>query len=99
MAEKKGEKNLGAMVEEGLVDAFTEQVDGRGYKIKRSLAAAVRLWVDLPEEIQARLLNQTLAANGLVEIVQGIVDERIQAGKKAAQKLAGPRSRKPGQKD
>lgn len=82
-----------------LVDEFTEQVDQRGYKIKRSLAAAVRLWLDLPEAVQARLLNQTLEANSLVELVQEIVDEKIQAGTKAAQKLVGHRGKKQARKD
>lgn len=92
---QNSEKNLGAMIATDLVDEFTAQVDQRGYKIKRALAAAVKLWKDLPEEIQARLLNQSLDSNSLVEIVQEIVEERIDVGRKAARKsLERPRKKR-----
>jgi hypothetical protein len=99
MVEQNSEKNLGAMIAASLVDEFTEQVDQRGYKIKRALAAAVKLWKDLPEEIQARLLNQSLASNGLGEIVQKIVEERIETGRKVARKSLERPRKKRDQKD
>lgn len=94
----KNEKMLGAHIDSCLVDEFSKQVDERGQKNKRALAAAVRLWLGLPEAIQARLLNQALEANSLVEVVQQIVDQRIQAGRKAAQELAERQRKKRGRK-
>ena len=65
-----------------LVGSFCEQVQNRGFKKKRALAAAVRLWSGLSEEIQAKLLNQALDRNVFVELVCQIADEQIKEAKK-----------------
>ena len=94
MTIKKSEKNLGGMMDSNLVEEFTSQVDDRGSKIKRSLVAAVKLWIELPAEIQALLLNQSLDANSFVSLIQEIVDERINAGRKSARKLLSHQHKK-----
>lgn len=99
MVEKNFEKLLSADVDAGLADSFLNQADTRGYKKKRALASAIKLWTNLPEEIQARLLNQSLDADGLVTIVEQIVDERIEAGRQAARKLLQPQRKKRPRKD
>ncbi|MHC4620352.1 MAG: hypothetical protein ACYTEQ_21595 [Planctomycetota bacterium] len=87
------------MIDADLVDAFIAQVDAQGSKIKRSLAAAVRLWVALPQDVQTRLQNQSLGSDAFIELVQQIVDDRIDAGRKAAQKLLRRRHKKRNPKD
>ena len=51
-------KNLGGMMNSELVDAFTQQVEERGYRKKRALAGAVMLWLSLPSDAQAKILHQ-----------------------------------------
>ena len=87
------------MMDAELVDKFTSQVDNQGSKIKRSLAAAVKLWIELPAEIQIQLLNQNLNTNSFISLVQEIVDERIGKGRKSAQKLLEHQNKRPNRKD
>lgn len=85
-------------VDEKVSDDFSVQVDERGYKKYRAIQAAVKLWTDLPPEIQIRLLDLSLNADGLVEIVNQILDERIQAGRKMGKYIAARQDKKPPQK-
>ena len=82
-----------------IVDAFTSQADTRGQVKKSALAAAVRLWTSLPEEIQARLMNRSLSEIAFIELIHQIVDTRIEDGRKAGQALAKHQKSKQGQKD
>lgn len=91
-------RSLSAVVDEELYDSFTDQADQRGVKVKRAVAAAARLWVELPPEIQARLLNQTLDENAFMALVQQVVDERIEEGRKAGKAIASRHPQKPGPK-
>jgi hypothetical protein len=63
MGIEKFNKNLGGMMPSALVNAFTTQVEERGSKIKRSLAAAVKLWIELPPDLQGLLLDQSLPSD------------------------------------
>ncbi len=99
MGAKKVEKNLGAMMDGGLVDAFTRQVDERSSKNKRSLAAAVKLWVSLPRETQSGLLDQSLEGSSLIALVRQIADERIEAGRKAGKAIVSRQKRSKPRKD
>ena len=99
MTENNFEKNLGGKMNGDLVDRFTKQVDQRSSKIKRSLAAAVKLWIELPQEVQSRLLDQSLDANSLIGLVEEIVDERMKAGRAAGSKLLGRPNKKHGRTD
>jgi len=94
MSISPNEKMLGAHIDSALVDEFSNQVDERGYKSKRCLGAMVKLWLSLPEVVQAKLLNQSLDADSFIELVQGIVDERIEAGRKTARKSLEPPRKK-----
>jgi hypothetical protein len=61
MSRKKEEKNLGGMMSAEVVDTFSAQVQSRNYKSKRALEAAVRVWVNLPEDVQRELYSDTKA--------------------------------------
>ncbi len=61
-----------------MLDAFEKQWKSRGQIQKRAVAAAVRLWISLPEDLQARLISQELGENDFLSLVRQIVDERIQ---------------------
>ena len=88
-------KNLASVVPSQLANKFRLQARRRRQPIKYSLAAAVKLWIELPSEIQAKLLNQELEPNSFVALVHQIVDERIEAGRKAARKsLLRPRKKR-----
>lgn len=100
MAEKNYQKLLSADVDSDLVDLFLTQADKRGYKKKRALAAATKLWTGLPVEIQGKLINQALNASSFLTLVEGIVDERIEKGYADGKKFLTKRQkRKPHQKD
>ncbi|KKN73157.1 hypothetical protein LCGC14_0403300 [marine sediment metagenome] len=94
MAEKKYQKLLSADVDSELVDLFLTQADERGYKKKRALAAATKLWVELPVEIQGQFINQSLNANSFLILVQGIVDERIEKGYADGKKFLAKRQKR-----
>lgn len=79
MSTKIEEKSLGAFMASSVVDAFTEQVDNRGQKKKRSLEAAVRLWVALPQDLQAEFLSQETDAETWQSLVKAIVNQQLQA--------------------
>lgn len=61
---------LSGRVPLGLPDQFRETVP-EGFKIGCVLAAAVRLWIDLPEEVRHQLLMNP--QKGFVEAVEEIV--------------------------
>ena len=42
------------------------------------MAAALHLWISLPEDLQARLISQELGENDFLSLVRQIVDEHIQ---------------------
>ena len=81
-----------------IVDAFTNQADTRGQIKKSALAAAVRLWTSLPEEIQARLMNRSLSETAFIELINQMLDTRIQEGRKDGQALARRQKSKQRQK-
>ena len=77
--------NLASKVPTEIAEAFRNQAQERGQKVKTNLAAAAKLWIQLPEDVQAKLLNQSLDGNAFVELVRKVADEQItkaQKGKK-----------------
>ena len=80
MSIKNDEKNLGGVVPASVADAFVKQAKKRGYITKRAIAAAFKLWIGLPEDVQARLMNQSLRSNLFLDLVQEVVDDRMKAG-------------------
>ncbi len=78
MAYKKDEKTLSADVKISLADEFERQWKARGQIQKRAVAAALRLWISLPEDLQAKLVSQELGENDFLSLVREIVDERMQ---------------------
>lgn len=90
MMEKKYEEkgaNLASKVPASLAANFRRQAKERGQQVKYNLEAATRLWVSLPVEIQARLLDKSLSETAFIELINQVVDERIEAGRKAGQAL------------
>jgi hypothetical protein len=73
MAYKKSEKTLGADIDRKVVDNFLTQASQRGFTKKRVLAAAIRLWTNLPLETQAKLLDQFLNDKSFIKLVRQIV--------------------------
>jgi len=53
---------------------------------KRSVAAALHLWISLPEDLQAKLISQELGENDFISLVRQIVDERIKLSRQAVSK-------------
>jgi len=78
MAYKKDEKTLAADIKISLLAEFEKQWKGRGQIQKRAVAAALRLWISLPEDLQAKLISQELGEDDFLSLVRQIVDERIQ---------------------
>ncbi len=96
-------KNFGGLMDAELVDRFlaTIPVNSVGqpkYKKKHVLEHAMKLWIDLPPEIRNKLVIDEMGADSLIDLVQHIVDQRIQEGRKAGRALVERRKRKPGRK-
>lgn len=91
-------KYIGGPIPADLKDKIDAQVEEYGWKIGRVVIGMAKLWAELPPLVQARLLNQSLDSDSFIELVQQIVDQRIEEGRKAGQALVGRRKRKPGQK-
>ena len=90
--------NLASKVPVSLATEFRRQAKDRGQQVKYNLEAATRLWVSLPVEIQARLLDKSLPETAFIELIGQIVDQRIEEGRKAGQALAKRLKSKRGQK-
>jgi len=67
---------LSARIRKGLPAAFRATVPV-GYKKGHVLAAAIDLWIDLPEDVRLHLLAPG-NKDSFVEAVQGIVDAALQ---------------------
>ncbi|GEM_PF-3728206 len=77
MAYKKDEKTLAADIRISLLDEFERQWKVRGQIQKRAVAAALQLWISLPEDMQAKFISQELGGDDFWGLVRQIVDERI----------------------
>jgi hypothetical protein len=77
MVRSKNEKLLSADIDCHIVDKFLGQAAERGFTKKRVLAAAAKLWTELPLEVQARLLDKSTSADSFTELLRKIVDEQI----------------------
>jgi len=86
MPYKQDEKTLSADIKISIADAFEKQWKARGQVQKRAVAAALRLWVSLPEDLQAKLISQELGENDFASLVRQIVDERIELIRNATSK-------------
>ncbi len=82
MVRAKSEKLLSADIDRKIVNTFLSQASKRGFTKKRVLAAAVKLWMELPLEIQAKLLDQSLDSGSFVSLVRHIADEQIKKSHK-----------------
>ena len=74
---------MGADIPIKLFEAFNKQRTERGQVKKEAVRAMVQMWLQLPQEVQARLLNQTTDSDTFTDLVRQIADEQIQ---KALQK-------------
>ena len=91
----KGHVQVNVALPDAEAERFDAQVKDRGFVKQRASQAALRLWMDLPVEVQARLISQQLNANLLVELVQQALEQRIEAGDRAGEKLVSRQKRKP----
>ncbi len=79
MAYKKNEITLAADVSSELFEAFDQQRSDRSQVKKCAVEAAIRLWISLPNEIQARLLSKSLSESHFTELIDSIVDQKMTA--------------------
>jgi len=76
MAKTPGEIMLGAELPDALVAKFKRQAEEADSKKKRSLRAAVRLWVDLPLDVQVRLANKSQTDENFLDLFVRLLQER-----------------------
>jgi hypothetical protein len=93
---------LNARVPQSLRDSFWNTVP-KGTNKQHVMAAVARLWISLPPDYQKMLIDaesmgKAIGQSSLIEIVQQIVEDRIQDGKRAGKsflelqrKKRGPR--------
>jgi hypothetical protein len=84
MAVKKTCKNLIAQVYSDIADTFQNQISERGIKQKAAFSAAIKLWTELPPEIQARLLDQSLNGSTFIGLVNQVIDARFSKKKSSS---------------
>jgi hypothetical protein len=77
MVQKEGEKLLSADIDCKTVDKFLSQASQRGFTKKRVLAAAVKLWTELPLEAQARLLSKDTDVYSFAELICQVIREQM----------------------
>jgi hypothetical protein len=77
MAYKDTEQTLAADIPVKLFKEFDSQRKKRGQVKKEAVRAIVKLWIQLPEEFQARLLNQSIGDDSFADLIRQIVDEQI----------------------
>lgn len=72
-----GNNGLIAQVSDEFRDIFQSQLKERGQKQKDVLIASIRIWMDLPLEVQAKLIDQSTDESYLNTIVENIVDKKL----------------------
>jgi hypothetical protein len=77
MAYREDERTMGVDLPVKLFDEFNKQRKKRGQVKKDAVRTMVKLWVQLPEEVQAKLLNQSLDGKTFINLVRQIADEQI----------------------
>lgn len=82
-----------------IADAFRKQAKDRGQQVKYNLAAAARLWLSLPIEVQARLLDKSLSDSNLLELIDQMVTDRIAAGRVSGRSLTERQKQRQPKKD
>ena len=86
MAYREDERTLGVDLPVKLFEEFNSQRKIRGQVKKEAVRAMVSLWVQLPEDAQAKLLNQSLEGKSFISLVRHIADEQIQKSLKKTSK-------------
>jgi hypothetical protein len=69
--------HLGGELPITIVDIFRRQCEQRHQQKFGALAAAVKIWTELPTDIQSRLLDESTENPVFVDIVNEIVDKRL----------------------
>jgi len=90
----KTEKPLNAVIDLKVYEEFDRQRKLRSQVKKVATTAAIRLWIALPSEIQARLLDKSLSDDAFIEFLDHILDQRIMSGYDAGLKLIERQKRK-----
>jgi len=54
---KIGQKNFNVYVDEKVANAFSEQIDERGYTKYRAVEGALRAFIAIPPEVQVELMS------------------------------------------
>jgi hypothetical protein len=83
MAYNDNERTLSADIPVELFEEFNSHRKRQGQVKKEAVRAMIKLWIQLPDEIQAKLINQSLDTDSFVELVSHIANKQI---KKALKK-------------
>ena len=75
-----GEKNVSAYINPKVVEAFSEQVEEKGYLKRKAIEGAIRAFIVLPDELQVALMKSTnqdtykILVHGLrdIELIKGL---------------------------
>ena len=73
----KSKKSFGAELAEELCDAFSEQIDKRGYKKLRAIEGALKAFMAMPKDLQVTLMSAN-EHNVHDLLVAGLLDAEIQ---------------------
>ena len=67
---RPGEKNISAYINPEIADVFDRQCSAGNNKKRSALESAIRLWINLPDEIRALLIHcPEIDTSGLAELL------------------------------
>ncbi len=74
---KKEQKNFNVNVDADLSDAFSTQIDQRGFTKYRAIEGALRGFMSLPEHLQVRLIAASKVDDIKTILVEGLLESEI----------------------
>jgi hypothetical protein len=71
-----GEKNVSAYIEPKVANAFSEQIEKRGYLKRKAIEGALKAFIEIPPEAQVALMSHLMPLLFLRSDVQLALDYR-----------------------
>lgn len=93
---KASKEYLTARVSEGFTDRFRASIP-KGFAFGHALEKALELWMSLPEDYRLQILAGRVGSS-LIDVVEEVVDRKIQEGIAAGKLLTQSQRQKPPQK-
>jgi len=91
---KPGEKNISALIDPAISEEFKTHCDSVGRRQYKAIEGALRLWLNLPSEIQALVIDSD---DRSVQIVSDYLSRRLREALSNALTRIEPPGKSPGE--